>query len=902
MGSLSLLAPLTLLGLLTLPLVWWILKISPPKPKRRIFPPLAILQGVETDEETPNATPIWVLLYRLLMVALAVFALSMPLLQSDDTPTERPLTLIIDDSAASAPIWDDLTDDARRRVRDAQRNNQDVTLILGDDPDPTPIPAAEALLRLRSAAPAFQARPIQIPALSNGNETVFLSSGVSFGDDTALLASLNELDATVLLPDALDAVIVPGDVRETADGFEADWFSALSPRSANVEALSQSGDVLAVEPLLFAPGASLSTVSISLPPQLRSKVTRLRVAGMRAGAATKLLDDTFGRPLVGVLAPPSGSSSPLLSEDFYTEQALTPFADLFIGNSETVLPLNPTVLVMPDSMRSDAPEIINYVESGGVLIRFAGPQLAGSADTLVPVPLRRGGRSIGGALAWETPQALAPFASESPFAGLAVPADITVSRQVMARPGAETDARTWARLEDGSPIVTSSVRGEGRIVLFHVTAGPEWSNLAISGLYVDMLKRILPLAKSRRVVSSTEGGAWTLDRILGPFGDLRPPPPRPVTVPDADWAVNVDSLPPGYYRSGTRQRAVQAVSNPEAITVFPTQGLTIERMDGREPRSLAGILLGIAILMLALDMLLSASLSGRLRRFGAATASAILVGLTVLPGSADAQSETNERVREAALGLHLAYVETGNARIDGLSLTALESLQRQLTRRTTIEPVGVHAVRPDSAGLQMYPFLYWPIRNDTAALTETERVSLNAYIAAGGTLMLDTADEAERSFRAGTAHPGLTRVTGGLNIGRLSPVPDDHVLTKSFYLTRVFPGRWANGPVYVEGAGATKGGRDGVSSVIIGSNDWAAAWAFDDETGTRVDLANEIPRQREIAIRFGVNVAMYTLSGNYKADQVHAAELIRRMGDPDAGDGSGLDSIQDLRNQSQERP
>lgn len=902
MGSLTLLAPLTLLGLLTLPLVWWILKISPPKPKRRMFPPLAILQGVETDEETPNATPIWVLLYRLLMVALAVFALSLPLLQSDDAPSERPLTLILDDSAAAAPIWDDLRDDARRRVRDAQRTNQDVVLILGDDPDPTPIPATEALLRLRSAAPSFQARTIDLPTLPNGNQTIFLSSGVSFGDDADLLASLRDLNATVLMPDALDTVIVPGDVRETSDGFEADWFSALSPRSANVEALSQSGDVLAVAPLLFAPGTSLSTVSISLPPQLRAKVTRLRIAGMRAGAATKLLDDSFGRPLVGVLAPPSGSSNPLLSEDFYTEQALTPFADLFIGRSETVLPLNPTVLVMPDSMRSDAPEMIDYVENGGVLIRFAGPQLAATSDTLVPVDLRRGGRSIGGALAWETPQSLAPFASESPFAGLPVPTDITVSRQVMARPGAETDARTWARLEDGSPIVTSSARGEGRIVLFHVTAGPEWSNLAISGLYVEMLKRILPLAKSRRVVASTEGGAWTLDRILGPFGDLRPPPPRAVTVPDADWGVNVDELPPGYYRSGTRQRSVQSVSTPDAIESFPTQGLRTERIDGREPRSLAGMLLGIAVIMLALDMLLSASLSGRLRRFGATIASACLIGLALLPGSADAQTENNERVREAALGLHLAYVETGDARIDGLSLTALENLQRQLTRRTTIEPVGVHAVRPDSAGLQMYPFLYWPIRNNTAALTEVERVSLNAYIAAGGTLMLDTADEAERSFRAGTAHPGLTRVTGGLNIGRLSVVPNDHVLTKSFYLTQVFPGRWANGPVYVEGAGATKGGRDGVSSVIIGSNDWAAAWAVDPEIGTRVDLANEIPRQREMAIRFGVNVAMYALSGNYKADQVHAAELIRRMGDPDAGDGSGVDSIQDLQNRSQERP
>lgn len=874
MGSLTLLAPLTLIGLFTLPLVWWILKISPPAPKRRLFPPLAILTGVETDEETPNATPIWLLIYRLLMVALAVFALSLPLLQRDDAGADRPITLILDDSAAAAPIWDDITDEARRRVRDAQRANQDVVLLFGDTPDATPVPAAEALLRLRTATPRLRNQSVALPALPTDRQTVYLSSGVMFGAKDERRDRLTQVSATVIMPENIDTVIVPGNVRETADGFETDWFSAHGTRSASVEALSARGDILAVEPLTFAPGRSLATAQISLPPQLRSRVARLRIAEMRAGAATKLLDDAFGRPLVGVLAPPSGTSSPLLSEDFYTEQALAPFADLFVGNVQSVLSLNPTVLVMPDSMSSDADEIVDYVENGGVLIRFAGPQLAKAPDDLLPVALRRGGRSIGGALAWETPQTLASFATESPFSGLAIPADVTVSRQVMARPGAETDAKTWARLEDGSPIVTSAIRGDGRIVLFHVTAGPEWSNLAISGLYVEMLKRILPLAKSRRIVSGTESGAWTLDRMLGPFGELRPPPPRPETVDDAAWEQQLGELTPGYYRSGTRQRAVDTISNPETIQPFATDGLNVVRGKSSDPRSLAGLLLGLALAMLAIDMLLSAALSGRLRRFAPAAAALLAVCIISLPQLADA----NDRVQESALGLHLGYIETGNARVDQLSQTAMESLQRQLNLRTTIEPVGVHGVSPDSEGLEMYPFLYWPIRLDTPALTEAERLSLNSYIAAGGTLVLDTADEAERSFRSGDAHPGLSRVTEGLSIGRLVRVPDDHVLTKSFYLLQVFPGRWANGPLYVEAEGATQGGRDGVSSVIIGSNDWAAGWAIDPDTGTLVDLANEIPRQREMAVRFGVNLAMYALSGNYKADQVHAAELIRRLG------------------------
>ena len=877
MGSLTLLAPLTLIGLLVLPLIWWILRISPPAPKQQAFPPLAILRGVETDEETPNATPWWLLLYRMLMVALAVFALSLPFIQQDAEDGARDLTLVVDDSALSAPSWDELMDEARRRVRLAQRENRDVILVLGGEADLAPVPAAEALQRLQAASPRLRAEAPDLPDLPGGRQTLFLTSGAVLGEPE-INAMLRRADATVITSDPAAEPIIPGEVRETADGFEADWHSLSGGRSVSVEALSANGEVLAAESLAFGPTQTLGTVSVGLPPQLRSRVASLRIAGARASVSTKLLDDSFGRPLVGVLAPASGTSSPLLSEDFYAEQALEPHADLFIGDPESVLSLNPSVLVMPDSMSSDADAIVDYVENGGVLIRFAGPQLAKTPDDLIPVALRQGGRSIGGALAWETPQALAAFAAESPFAGLAVPDDVTVSRQVMARPGAETDARTWARLRDGSPVVTSATRGEGRIVLFHVTAGPEWSNLAISGLYVDMLKRILPLAKARRVTSGDATGDWVLDRVLGPFGQLRPPPPQVVSVSDAGFDPADPQLPPGLYRQGTRQAAVNVIADPQQLRRLDTSGLDVARISGRDPQSLAGALLGLALLMLAIDMVLSAVLSGKTRRWTSRAATAAFA-LAIVWGAPDLAKAQDTRVDAAALGLHLAYVETGDARTDQLSQAALEGLKTQLTLRTTIEPVGVHAVRPDSEGLELYPFLYWPVRLDTAELTESERVAINAYLAAGGTIVLDTADEAERGFRSGAPHPGLARVTDGLSIGRLGTVPDDHVLTKSFYLMQVFPGRWANGPVYVEADGATSGGRDGVSSVIIGSNDWAAGWAIDEEIGSLVSLSNDIPRQREMAVRFGVNLAMYTLSGNYKADQVHAAELIRRLGE-----------------------
>ena len=69
-----------------------------------------------------------------------------------------------------------------------------------------------------------------------------------------------------------------------------------------------------------------------------------------------------------------------------------------------------------------------------------------------------------------------------------------------------------------------------------------------------------------------------------------------------------------------------------------------------------------------------------------------------------------------------------------------------------------------------------------------------------------------------------------------------------------------------------------MSSVIVTGNDLSAAWAVDSKDTAYIELENDIVRQREHALRFGVNIAMYALAGNYKADQVHAAALIERLG------------------------
>jgi hypothetical protein len=197
--------------------------------------------------------------------------------------------------------------------------------------------------------------------------------------------------------------------------------------------------------------------------------------------------------------------------------------------------------------------------------------------------------------------------------------------------------------------------------------------------------------------------------------------------------------------------------------------------------------------------------------------------------------------------------------------------------------VGVNLDRDD---LSFFPLLYWPMDPREPNLSPRGLSKIADYMRNGGTILFDTRDLSLGSARgpSSTGEQTLRRLIGKLDMPPLEQVPSDHVLTKTFYLIQNFPGRWDGGKVWIEalppagpGSGPARGG-DGVSPVIIGGNDWAAAWAVRSDGAPLVDVVPGGERQRELSFRFGINLVMYTFTGNYKADQVHVPELLKRTG------------------------
>ena len=555
------------------------------------------------------------------------------------------------------------------------------------------------------------------------------------------------------------------------------------------------------------------------------------------------------------------------------------------------------LMILPDPGTLSSPDraaIKGWMEEGGVAVRFAGPLLAQATSgraaseddaLLVPVPLRRGDRVIGGAMSWTKPATLAPFDAESPFRGLTVPQDVTVSRQVLAQPSLDLERKTWARLSDGTPLVTAERRGKGWLVLFHTTANTQWSNLALSGLLVEMLQRLVAL--SQGVVDTGQGPPLEPLQTLDAFGALGDAPPDTAAIARNVFAETPVSPrnPPGLYGRGNNRQALNL--GRDAIVPTPLAMLSVaarhETYGGSPAIDIRPWLFTLAALLALADFAISLWLKGMLRlpRFaapvliltlaaGAAQAQEINIGAP--PGASPGQVANDGYALENSIKTRLAYVLTGDAEADRISRLGLTGLSLIVRRRTAAELADPQGVDLNKDDLSFFPLMYWPVVSGASSLSETARAKVNAFMQNGGTILFDTRD------RAGGADLGELRLLARkLDIPPLVVAPPNHVLTRSFYLLQNFPGRWAGSALWVERAGSRI--NDGVSPVLAGGNDWAAAWALDENT--QQALYPTVPggeRQREMAFRFGINLVMYVLTGNYKADQVHLPAIIRRLG------------------------
>lgn len=886
--------PLLLLALLVLPLAYWVTRMTPPPAKQYIFPPLKILQSIQVRRSTTARASVWLFILRSAALGLIILGLAHPVWSPkmiEDGWSRHDVTLIIDNGWAAYPNRSLIRETILRLGKNSFAHGHAVTLVATarqDDGSFTGPMVSHDLSLLRAHLQRVRPRPwlteraraLKDVALG-GHTSLWLSDGVATDEDASFRTQLQAASQrfTLTLPDRDIFALETVDKGSHPARF---MISRLGTAPTELDVVTETASHLTLQRdhITLAAGQKSREWQSNLPAPLQRKMARvsLRLSdGHPAGPASIfLLNDSRQRHPVGLLLAP-GQGDDVNTPSFYLRHALSQISDMRQGRLDNLLTQKLSVIIWPSqtALRAeDQRRLKDFVMQGGWLIRFVssadaatGENQGGSPDNmLLPVRLVGNLRDLDSVMSWEKPQTLAAFSPASPFKGLVPPGDLVIRKTVIAQPDPELPGRIWARLTDGTPLVTARNLGRGEIVLFHADSGPEWSNLPLTGLFPDMLDRIV--RRSTGVVAESAADKWPPLQLLGDDGDLRKPMDnvQPLTASALTAMRPGPTHPPGLY--GVKD-AAHAYNLGPFVTPLQRETMTGRVMSAGQltPTHDAGAaLVLIGVLCLLADIILRARHLG-LMIFGVV----ISLGFSMLPAVTAAHATS---VAEAARATRLAYILTGQETLDTVSRQGMKGISDYASDRTSAKLAAPDGVRPGEDDLAPYPLLYWPI--DAQTRFEAKRnASLEDFIAHGGMLLIDTVDAGEDDDDASEAQRHLAEVTRGIHLPALAKLDERHILAHCFYILRSFPGRYAGKAVWV--ARNADPNNDSVSPVIIGQADWARAWAVDDRGNHPYAVIPGRDRQRTLAERFGVNIIIYALTGNYKQDQMKVPALLKRL-------------------------
>ncbi|MEX2311628.1 MAG: BatA domain-containing protein, partial [Rhodospirillales bacterium] len=727
LGPLAFAQPWALSALLALPAIWWLLRLTPPLPKRVVFPPIRLLFGIITERETSARTPWWLLVLRILLATMIILAASRPLWNAEnEIGAGGPVMLVIDNGWASADRWDTRRDVALAITDKAVRSGRQVILLS------TAQPADGSAISVSTLAPADAhgevAKLIPVPwptdrgqaaqavtdwagSFSGLADIRWLSDGIDGAGSDVLAERLRTLGRVTVYGSGDVPVTVLRPPTSTEKGLKLSLerpFALAEAQSLEVRGLDLEGRVQAVATATFDAGATEAETVLDGPVEILNRVERVQIeSGAHAGSVV-LLDQRWRRRPVGI-ADVDGAAvaQPLLGNTYYVERALEGSTTLRRGPLSSLFQQPMSVLIVPDGLEFSDQQvgvIDGWLAKGGILVRFAGPALARrtsdavpgmSAEPLLPVQLRGGDRIIGGAMSWRQPMSMMPFPDNSPFAGIDVPRDVRINRQVLAQPTPDLSQKTWARLSDGTPLVTAEQRDQGWIVLFHTAPNTSWSNLPISGAFVEMMQRLTALG--RGVKNAGDVPPLTPYRIMNAFAQLSGPTAnvQPIDAASVDTEQVSGQHPPGIYGAEDFRRAFNLTTSLPQLMPLPVADDWV-RAAYEKPmeRDMTGWLFLAALLLFFVDMAAGLWVRAGGRRVRRAATAMLVAGMAAGFAASPVHAADEKFALESSLETRIAYLETGNARVDDVSMRGLTGLTTMLARRTAAELGRPQPVEP----------------------------------------------------------------------------------------------------------------------------------------------------------------------------------------------------------------
>ncbi len=634
-GALTFLSPWFLAALPAVPALWWLMRRTPRPPEKVDFPAVRFLFNLESKNLQPMRMPLWQQMLRYTAFACVMMGLAQPR-HNPEPPLEGkgPLKMVIDNGWPSARLWEQSRQKQESILARLEEEGRPVVIIPSAAPGQasSTLDATEARKFIKDLTPMPWADDhkgvAQALDKADPGPVVWLSDDIEGADTGALMNKLvAQGRAQIVTNDGAQAqhVIYPVKSDDKVLSVSVKRGVAKAEEFVTLSASDDQAKVLWQDTLRFAAGELEKTAKIEVPPHIRAQLSRVFINGENTAGAVLLLDEQWRRRPVGVIRQGGeGDVQPLLEEARYIEKAISPYVELHQGTLDVLLKEKLAVLIQPDSAavaRPLVPQIKAWVEQGGTLLRFAGPQLAQTRaqDELLPLLLKEGPRTFGESqFLGREKSRIAAFGTDSPFGKLTPPADISINKQMLPRTDLQTGAKIWARLEDGTPLVSARQMGRGWVVLVHTGIDPEWSDVHLSGFFIDMLRSVV--THSAGLSAGFEGTAKALAplRVLDGQGKAVAPGPniKPLTRTAAEKGEINAQTPPGLYGNESVKHAHNLAASQPSLKPLPPvpQGIGQGHynVDRRESDWSGWLLTGALLLALA-DTMVSLYQRGLLR-------------------------------------------------------------------------------------------------------------------------------------------------------------------------------------------------------------------------------------------------------------------------------------------------
>ncbi|MEC8100338.1 MAG: DUF4159 domain-containing protein, partial [Pseudomonadota bacterium] len=614
-------------------------------------------------------------------------------------------------------------------------------------------------------------------------------------------------------------------------------------------------------------------VNLSFPIEIFNQIKNIKIVEQNHAGAKYYFDDFSKKKNIAILNDNQFyKESPLLSPIYYLKKSLDAKHNIKIEKIDNIINQNYSTIIIPETVeipKEFDKKLIDWLTGGGTLIRFSGDKLVEKESSFLPHQNTLGRlRNIEGQLTINNKLFISEFKKDSIFFGLQVPQDIAIKKQLIFNTNPK-QVKVLAKLNDNTPLVSIKKIGEGEIILFHIGANNDWSNLPMSSLFSDMINRVLLLSKNYNYSNYTD---LNLNKEIDGFGNLVPP----------KKIVNIDSFdklktakpsldtPPGQYENNQISVVLNLSTNINNHQIKITDTKVLSGYSFKSTRDLSSTILKIILIMFILDILLTTMIKNNINFSKIFTNRNnlliyFLFFLTFIKSDFISANET-----------YLAYVEIENTQINNISKNGLEKIRSLLITRTSVNPQKVIGIDIKTDYIYKYPFIYWPLTKNLLSIKKQEINKIKNYLNNGGIIFFDIIGFSRKSLNLKEKKfQGISDFLNEIGANELSIIPKEHTLTKSFYLLNKFPGKWDNRILFVETNNLQY--KDGVSSIILGFNDWAKAWAVDNNNLPLFPVVPGGERQRELSYRFGINIAMYALTGNYKSDQIHSKSILKRL-------------------------